>query len=347
MLSLGAVTVLALAAGQPGEPGPTASTVRLLYVREAGVEVCPAEPAVRAAVVGRLGYDPFQPDARSTLLARVSKSALGFTGSIELIDEAGLSRGKRELRTEGENCDEMARAMALSMSIAVDPERAALGAASPAPAPENAEVPTEPEPEPEPEAAPPAEPAAAAPLRPAPPARTMADEPVEPAPPAPTRLGVSVAGIGMAGIAPSFAYGGGLAIHGRRGAWSIGLGGRLLRSAAEPVDGATQLAVTLAAAELNGCWHHGFLEQCLAGLAGSSWVSARGITRPDTDTGAFGALGLRSGAGLSVSRTLELFARLEGLVVLAPVRPQVDGKDVWVAPSLAGSLVAGTRVDFW
>lgn len=343
MLSLGAVTVLALAAGQPGELGPTATAVRLLYVREAGVEACPAEPAVRAAVAGRLGYDPFEPDARSTLLARVSKSALGFVGSIELIDEAGLSRGKRELSTEGENCDEMARAMALSMSIAVDPERAALGAEAAAPSPATDLA----EPTPAPEEPAPEEPAPVAPIRPAPPPLRPVDAPGEPAPPSQARLGVSVAGIGMAGVAPSFAYGGVLGIHGRRGTWSLGFGGRLLRSPAEPVDGATQLAVTLAAAELSGCWHHGFLEQCLVGLAGSSWVSARGITRPGTDTGAFGALGLRAGAGLSVSRTLELFARLEGLVVLAPVRPQVDAKDVWVAPSLAGSLVAGTRVDFW
>src|SRR5262245_23107368 len=100
MVSLGAVTVLALAAGQPSK------AVRLLYVRESGVEACPAEPQLRDAVSSRLGYDPFQPAAGSTLLARVSKSVTGFHAAIELIDEAGVSRGKRELSTDGESCDE-------------------------------------------------------------------------------------------------------------------------------------------------------------------------------------------------------------------------------------------------
>lgn len=343
MLSLSAVTLVALAVGQPGETGPAAKTVRLVYVRDAGVEGCPAEPEVRAAVTGRLGYDPFRPDALSTLLARVSKSGIGFTGSIELIDGAGLSRGKREMSTEGESCDEMARAMALSMSIAVDPERAADGAAPPAAEPAAAEIPPTSEPK---GAATPEEPAPG-PMEPAASPRSVADEPAAPAPSSPTRLGVSVAGIGMAGVAPSLAYGGGLWLHGRRGAWSLGLGGRLLRSPSEPVAGLTELDVILATAELHGCWHRAFLEQCLVGLAGASSVSARGISQPGSDTGAFGAVGLRTGAGVSISRALELFARLEGLVIMAPVRPQVDGQDVWAAPSLAASLAAGARADFW
>jgi hypothetical protein len=102
MLSLGAVTVLALAAGQPGELGPAAKAVRLLYVREAGVEGCPAESQAGSATI-RSG-----PDARSTLLVRVAKSARGFAGSIELIDEAGAVAGqagaehrRRKLRRNG------------------------------------------------------------------------------------------------------------------------------------------------------------------------------------------------------------------------------------------------------
>lgn len=344
MLGLGAITVLALAAGEPGEVAPGAKTMRLFYEREAGAEACSTEPQLRAAVEGRLGYDPVRSDAGGMLLARVGKSATGFTALIELVDEAGLSRGKRELSTEGANCEEMARAMALSISIAIDPERAALAEQALAPTEPVASEPSAPKLAVE---AAPEKPVTAAPLRLAPPVTPAADQPTAPSPPPRSRFGLSVAGMAMAGVAPGVTYGGALALEYERGPWSFGGGVRLLRSAAAPVDPTTRLQVTLAAAEFSGCAHYSLLEGCAIGVAGASRVSSRGIPRPATDSGAFAALGLRLGVVAPVSAKLSLFGRLEAVGVVAPVHPQIDGLEVWAAPSLAGGLAAGARGDFW
>jgi hypothetical protein len=341
MLSLGAVTTLALATGQPGEAAAATKTVRLLYVREAGVAACPAEPQLRAAVAVRLGYEPFAADARSALLARVFKSQSGYSATIELIDDAGASRGKRELATEGESCDEMAGAMALSMSIAIDPERATR-ATEPLAAEDPPESPTASDPAPKS-----AEPAAPAPLRPAPPPLPPVDDPPATEQPRGARVSVALGGLAMVGAAPGVAYGGNLALQRRRDWWSLGIGGRLLHSPAERVDSVTQLEVTLAAAELTACLHHSLLEYCALGLAGATWVSASGIAQPESDAGTLGGLGLRFGVTAPISPSLGVFARLEGIGVLAPVRPQVDDRDVWTAPGVVGSLAAGARADFW
>lgn len=343
MLSLGAIVMAALT-GQ----APDGKTVRLLYVREAGAESCPAEPDLRAAVTTRLGYDPFRAEAQRSVLARVAGSQGGLVGSIELMDEAGLSRGKRELRTDGATCDEMARAMALSMSIAVDPEHAARGDAVPEPAssaalplPAEAESavappaslappPKPPEPKPQPDRA----------------RRPLSDRLPVPAPRG-TRISLSLAGLSAAGIAPGLAFGGALGVQGQRGAWALGLGARLLRAPSTLVDRSTRLEATLGAAELSGCLRGSVFEHCLLGLAGKTWLDPNGVSQPRSASGVFGALGVRSGFAAQVSRQFGVFAHLEGLAVLSPLRAQVDGADVWAAPSVAATLAVGARAHFW
>jgi len=95
---------------------------RLVYVREAGAEQCPGEVDLRLRVVARLGYDPFSPQASRVVLARISAGERELRGSVELVDERGISSGKRTLGSHPESCDELARGMALSISLAIDPE---------------------------------------------------------------------------------------------------------------------------------------------------------------------------------------------------------------------------------
>jgi hypothetical protein len=233
--------------------------------------------------------------------------------------------------------------MALSMSIAVDPERAARAEAAPepvssAPPPPPAEaepVVTEaaapepkPEPKPQPAGAPPSD-------------RLPHPEPRR------IRVSVSLAGLATAGIAPGFAFGGALGVQGQRGVWAVGVGARLLHSPAALVDRATQLEATLAAAELSGCLRDSVFEHCLLGLAGNTWLEPAGVSQPRPGSGVFWALGVRSGFFAKVSGQFSVFAHLEGLAVLAPIRAQVDRSNVWEAPSVAGSLAVGARAHFW
>jgi hypothetical protein len=338
MLSLG-VVVIAAVTGQ----APEGKAVRLVYVREAGAENCPTEADLRAKVTSRLGYDPFLAEARRSVLARVAASEGDLVGGIELIDEAGLSRGKRELRTEGATCDEMARAMALSMSIAVDPERAARAEAAPEP-------PSSATPPPPAEAEPVVTEAAAPEPKPEPkpePARAPLSDRLPRPEPRRTRVSVSLAALSSAGIAPGFAFGGALGVQGQRGVWAVGIGARILHSPAALVDRATQLETTLAAGELSGCLRDSVFEHCLLGLAGSTWLEPGGVSQPRPARGVFWSLGVRSGFFANVSSQFGVFAYLEGLAVLAPIRAQVDRSNVWEAPSVAGSLAAGARAHFW
>lgn len=340
MLSLGAIAIAAVT-GQV----PEGRAVRLLYVREAGAESCPPEADLRAAVTSRLGYDPFQAEAQHSVLARVAGSEGGLVGGIHLIDETGLSRGKRELRTEGATCGEMARAMALSISIAVDPERAARGDTALEPA---SSAPLLLPPEAEPVAAPPATPAPQLQPQPQPQSvRAPLSDRLPHSDPQRTRVSVSLAALSTAGIAPGLAFGGALGVQGQRGVWVVGVGARLLRAPPALVERATQLEATLAAAELSGCLRGSVFEHCLLGLAGNTWLDPDGVSRPRNASGVFGAVGVRSGFFAKVSRQFGVFAQLEGLAVLSPIRAQVDRSDVWAAPSVAGSLAAGARAHFW
>ena len=113
---------------------------RLLYIREPGTEPCPEEVELRFSVAARLGYDPFSPTAGPAVIARVSPGVERLTGSVEITDGAGVSRGRREIESSSARCDELFRALALSVSIAIDPERVLGeedpdGAATPEPTP--------------------------------------------------------------------------------------------------------------------------------------------------------------------------------------------------------------------
>ena len=51
----------------------TRRTAVLTYTRGAGAEACPDEPAVRRAVMDRLGYDPFRPEAAVAVTASIAR----------------------------------------------------------------------------------------------------------------------------------------------------------------------------------------------------------------------------------------------------------------------------------
>ena len=66
---------------------------RLQYVRAEGAKRCPDEPALRAAVAARLGYDPFVAWAKTTVVTTITGGAEGLRARIYLAGEDGRARG--------------------------------------------------------------------------------------------------------------------------------------------------------------------------------------------------------------------------------------------------------------
>ena len=115
-----------------------APATRLVYSRGVGADDCADEAALRRAVAERLGYDPFFPWAKLTLVASVRRASNLYYAHIEFLDAQGLVRGTRDFSGSHDGCGEVISAMALGISIALDtmdprpPEPEPIAPASPA-----------------------------------------------------------------------------------------------------------------------------------------------------------------------------------------------------------------------
>src|SRR5262249_18357643 len=69
----------------------------------------------------RLGYDPFFPWAKVTVVAHVRREGGVYRAEVTLVDEQGVSRGTRELSSQGDDCTPLVGALALGISLALDP----------------------------------------------------------------------------------------------------------------------------------------------------------------------------------------------------------------------------------
>jgi hypothetical protein len=307
---------------------------RLLYVREAGAENCPAEMPLRLSVTARLGYDPFSPTASSAVFARIGHSSEELEGSVELVDATGISRGRREMRSSAASCDEMARALALSISLAIDPENDAPDV-MPTPLQPSAPAP------------------AAAPLPPPPlpsPGKLDADRGGPTAQPlgASARLGhaLALSALTVSGFAPAPAFGGGVSYRLRWSSWAVEAGGLAASSLDSDIDATTRMHTTLAAGELVGCFLYQALELCAVGMAGATWSSATGLEQPRTASGGLLAGGARVGLALALPGPFEALVRGGLLGVASPLRAEIDGVEVWRAPPFSATLALGARWRF-
>jgi RNA polymerase sigma-70 factor (ECF subfamily) len=82
-----------------------APAFRLVDVRECGTENCPPEMELRMSVA--LGSTTIR-SRRTQLRPVIGRSGEHWSGSVEIADEEGMSRGRREIETSGERCDELA-----------------------------------------------------------------------------------------------------------------------------------------------------------------------------------------------------------------------------------------------
>ncbi len=121
------VTPLGASASEPTQ-------VELRYTREVGTEACPDEAALRAAVIARLGRDPFLPGARSAVSVRMTALGGRIKALIQTESLGEQSTGEREVSGEVRECVELVSSAALAIAIAIDPQVLTRPAPSDAPA---------------------------------------------------------------------------------------------------------------------------------------------------------------------------------------------------------------------
>lgn len=313
-------------------------SARLTYVRGDGAASCPDEDALRQAVASRLGYDPFFPSARKSVVAEVSRGDKGFRGRIVILDEHGLSRGERVLPPSGKDCGETVRAMALAISIAIDDLAAEDPKAPEADASNSATAPPIEAPSP-----PIATPAPSSP--PSPVASAPAPAPSQP----PTPLELRAAAGPHVGIAfaPSVDIGGHLSAELLVGRFAIGVEGRIDAPASATLATGGRVETSYAGGALLGCVRGGLPFACATVGAGSLTGRSDGITFPRTDRALLFLGGVRVGIEGALGERIVLrgFGAIE--VPIPRHEVQVDGVTRFELPIVAGLLGADVALRFY
>jgi hypothetical protein len=315
----------ASAAAAPGD------ATRLEYARSDHAQGCPDRDALKSAVVKRLGYDPFFPAARQSIVVEVTDAEQGLRARMRLVDEHGIIVGSRELSDKLGNCEELVASLALAISIALDPSAA----------PESSE-------ESPPKATEPTQPVGAAsklearpPIVDTPPETKVAQGRQKTIPPR-ARLTTSsghenpialrVAGFGSIGAAPAPALGFrfGASVSSDWARLVVEFADQLPASkTVEHVGGAraSQLSATVAP-----CVAHGTLAACAVLNIGS--LKVQGTQILDADSEHF----LNVTAGVRFEYMPTLFGRLRLLTSvevdksLTPITLRVHGQQVWETP---------------
>jgi hypothetical protein len=315
----------ALSSAAPLQATPSA---RLVYARAPDVQGCPGEMELRLGVVHRLGYDPFEPGARLTVLALIENSGIELVGSVELIGEDGVSEGRRRLASPADRCTDLVRAMALSASLALDQRRdadAVAGRSASEPArvePPSVNLGTY-----------------ASPHELPPDERANADA----REPARAQMGLGAGGQLTAGAAPAAAPGFSLAATARYGAFRLDAEVRAdaVVSASLPRLGPdARLETSLAMGSLSPCLQLGRAFACALVSLGALSVEARGITQPARDHGLYSAAGGRLGIGVPLSARFSLDLHAEAVMQLARPAVAIDASSVWRQPLAAAGVGA-------
>lgn len=313
-------------------------TARLIYLRGEGAEKCPSEDELRKAVVQRLGYDPFFPVAKVTLVAEVERRDKGgFTGRVKVIDAEGLLVGTRVIPSASSECAELVRVLALNLSITVDdlalllPEKASGGPS--VEVKDSPEIPAQPSPS--------QTPAPGSANDPAP-----AESPDEAKPS--TRTVFPEAGVlllGAAGKTPAVTLGLGA---------SLGVRVKALRVAGELVallpsegsEGGNKGRAQITEGTLAVCYHLALPYACAKGSVGSLEGSGAQIDSPKTGRALVAGAGIEAGAEFPL--TEHLFLRALADVRFALVRPRIDvgGTPVFRTPPASLTLGFAAVVRF-
>ncbi|HZU84638.1 MAG TPA: hypothetical protein VE987_17030 [Polyangiaceae bacterium] len=320
-------------------------SARLVYVRDAAAATCPNEESLRRAVAGRVGYEPFFPWAKTTVVVDVRGAGTSLVAHVQLVDESGMSRGVRELRA-GPACRGLIDAVALAISIALDavegtrPSPPSPVSADPSPAPEPA-----PSSAPEPASGAPSVPSSVAPPSPGRAAAAVDRDDAAPRSARGTRARVGVDAFAAIGTAPEPVSGLGVWVAAQRGFGSLGLEGRADAPDTAAFAAGGRATILLFAGNVDACAHVGPTFVCALGSLG--WLHASGSDVQVSRSGSAYALGVGPRAGIDLPLNAWFALDVHGDLLFNVLRPAVAlNGAVWSLPSESGILAVGLAYGF-
>ena len=323
---------------------------RLEYARSEGAASCPDRDALKSAVAKHLGYDPFFPAARQTIVVEITDAPAGLHAQMLLVDERGLIVGSRELSEVPEHCDELVASLALAISIALDPG-AALGVSPAADAePRSAAGSTLTETraakgEPPPDAPP--ELIATATTRHEIASKKPRSKPRESSALEPRIAGdLRAQGLSSVGVAPAVGFGFRLGGSLRWKAFQLGIEFADQPTRSGLVSGGHRAAVSLYQGTLTPCVANGWLAGCALLGVGAIQFEGQDIPNPAKNSSTHAALGARLEASTSLVGRVRVLANLDVVKSLTPVTLRLRGEEVWRQPFLSLSLGLGVAVRF-
>jgi hypothetical protein len=325
------------ASGARAAPG---DATRLEYARSDRAAACPDRAALKAAVSKRLGYDPFFPAARQTIVVEIVDVEGGLRAQMRLVDENGMIVGSRELREKAENCDELVASLALAISIALDPSAALGEASASALNPDSAaSKAAEASPESARESAAQEHPqkTSRGPI----PQSTASLGDVDP-----IQLAIRASGFTDVGTAPAIAFGWRLGLDLGRKRYRLGAEfTQQLPASKELAEGGSARA-SLLAGTLAPCFVSDTLAGCGVLTLGALQTRGENIPYPSSQSTFYAALGARFEFTPRLSGNLQLLTQIDGLKPLTPVSLHVAGTEVWHTPFFTFSLAVGLRLRF-
>jgi hypothetical protein len=321
-----------------GEARAAPLTVRLEYAAGPG---CPAAADFKAAVISRLGYDPFVETANEQVIVRAEPRDRSVDGRIEWRDASGKWSGEQTFPSVSTDCPRLVRAMGLALAVQIQ----LLARATAAPD-GNVAAPAE---------------TASPPLG----GNVTVAKPSITAPPSPTEATTSVAAAGSApttGPRPVFAVGMGPAVGFGMSSQPVMLG-RLVAVVAWPraslelagvvslpattrrADGAgfsQQLLVASAAA----CATSSRWNACVVANGGVARMAGENIDRPSSASVPIIEAGTRVRFMQRLGAHGFLSGYADGLVNVTRWTGTLDNVPVWTAPRFAGAIGVDAGVRF-
>lgn len=308
----------------PAPAAPARVAVQLDYTRGPGAsDACPDERGLRGAVAALMGYDPFAPDARQAVHARITRQGATFVALMERRDASGRVLWSRPGLADPD-CNKLVGAMALLMAPEIDP---AQPNAAPSPPPAGQVTPA------------------------TPPAQTAPRDEIAAPPTSSTRPGVRLgvrAGVSIGTLpaaAPMIAADAGV----RWEYFSISAEGRADLPVTATVDTGVRLRASLLAASVVPCGHYGWFAGCAVVSVGSLRAEGIGVPRTAGGSAVYAVAGLRAGIEWPIPRleAVALRASAEALVTLHPIEAaRIDDREVWRTPPFAGLFGGGLVTRF-
>lgn len=313
---------------------------RLEYARSQRAAHCPSRETLASAVRTRLGYDPFFPAARQTIVVEITDAEDGsLQAQMHLVDDAGMIVGSRELHDGADHCDELVASLALAISIALDPSAAlregpaALATeSSPSATSENSEAPVAGN--------------DAAPEQPAPRDSARIKPPAARAVTANSEPFLRAETFRSLGSSPSAAFG--LRLGGGVGLGSFRLLGELSAQLPSSRSGPNGGRVE--------SWSYlGTVAPCLSARAfaacallqlGSLRSRGRDVPDPAHEASLYGALGARAEYLPRLTGTLHLLLSADLLKTFTPLTLRLRGDSVWQTPFVSFNAGAGFELRF-